>query len=224
MNPQPRRYERPALTIELQALNPRTLRGIAAPVKGVRPARSGSGMEHSRAVAHSCHGCDSKGRSGHDHAKGNRRTGTCADAGSRVARAGRQHLALLDRTRIAAPVVLPRPWQVTQARIDLRPGGEFFTLMRGPDGERVPNHGVFLEIQPQRRLVTTDAFRAGWIPGDQAFMVADIRFDPTPEGDTHYLARAMHWTDDARRQHEEMGFHPGWNAAADQLEALARRL
>ena len=111
-----------------------------------------------------------------------------------------------------------------QARIDLRPGGEFFTLMSGPDGERVPNHGVFLEVQPERRLVTTDAFRPGWIPGDQAFMVADIRFEPTPEGDTHYLARAMHWTAEARRQHEDMGFHQGWNAAADQLEALARTL
>lgn len=118
----------------------------------------------------------------------------------------------------------PRPWQVAQARIDLRPGGEFFTLMSGPDGERVPNHGVFLEVQPERRLVTTDAFRPGWIPGDQAFMVADIRFEPTPEGDTHYLARAMHWTAEARRQHEDMGFHQGWNAAADQLEALARTL
>ena len=118
----------------------------------------------------------------------------------------------------------PRPWQVSEARIDLRPGGEFFTLMNGPDGERIPNMGVFLAVQPERRLVTTDAFRPGWLPGDQAFMVADIRFDATPQGRTRYLARAMHWSEEAMRQHEEMGFHQGWNAAADQLEALARTL
>ncbi len=26
----------------------------------------------------------------------------------------------------------PKPWYVSEARIDLRPGGEFFTLMNGP--------------------------------------------------------------------------------------------
>ncbi|MFO1137703.1 MAG: SRPBCC family protein [Paracoccus sp. (in: a-proteobacteria)] len=118
----------------------------------------------------------------------------------------------------------PRPWQVTEARMDLHPGGEFFTLMRGPEGEKVPNLGVFLEIQPQRRLVTTDAFRPGWVPNDQAFMVADIRFQPEGEARTRYVARAMHWTRAALEQHEAMGFHAGWNAAADQLEALARSL
>ena len=28
----------------------------------------------------------------------------------------------------------PKPWYVTDARIDLQPGGEFFTVMNGPDG------------------------------------------------------------------------------------------
>ena len=118
----------------------------------------------------------------------------------------------------------PKPWYVSQARMDLRPGGEFFTLMNGPDGERIPNLGVFLEVQTERRLVTTDAFRPGWIPNDQAFMTADIRFEAMADGQTRYLAQAMHWTPEAMRQHDEMGFHQGWNAAADQLAALAQTL
>ncbi|RCW81749.1 SRPBCC family protein [Paracoccus lutimaris] len=118
----------------------------------------------------------------------------------------------------------PKPWLVSEARIDLRPGGEFYTLMNGPDGERIPSLGVFLEVQPERLLVTTDAFRPGWRPNDQAFMVAEVRFAPEGEASTRYIARAMHWTEDAMRQHEEMGFHEGWNAAADQLEALAKTL
>ena len=34
----------------------------------------------------------------------------------------------------------------------------------------------------------------------------------------------MHWSADARKQHEEMGFYHGWGKAADQLEALAKAL
>ncbi len=118
----------------------------------------------------------------------------------------------------------PKPWYVSEARIDLRPGGEFFTVMNGPENERFANPGIVLEVQPERLLVTTDAFRPGWIPGDQAFMVARVSFAPEGARRTRYLAQAMHWTDEALRQHEEMGFHPGWNAAADQLEALAQSL
>jgi uncharacterized protein YndB with AHSA1/START domain len=53
----------------------------------------------------------------------------------------------------------PKPWYVSEARIDLRPGGEFFTLMNGPDGERFGEPGVFLEVVEKERLVFTDAFR-----------------------------------------------------------------
>jgi uncharacterized protein YndB with AHSA1/START domain len=43
-----------------------------------------------------------------------------------------------------------------------------------------------------------------------------------PEGDgTRYTARARHWSDEARKQHEEMGFVAGWQACADQLKALS---
>ena len=41
------------------------------------------------------------------------------------------------------------------------------------------------------------------------------------EGDaTRYTARSRHWTEEARNQHEEMGFVQGWEACATQLAAL----
>lgn len=55
----------------------------------------------------------------------------------------------------------PKPWQVSAARIDALPGGEFFTVMNGPKGERHENPGVFLEVARDRRLVFTDAFTPG---------------------------------------------------------------
>jgi uncharacterized protein YndB with AHSA1/START domain len=41
---------------------------------------------------------------------------------------------------------------------------------------------------------------------------------------TRYVVRALHWTEEARKQHEETGFYQGWKQTAGQLEALARSL
>lgn len=118
----------------------------------------------------------------------------------------------------------PKPWYVSESRLDIRPGGEFFTVMNGPNGERFDNLGVYLEIVPQERIVFTDAFFPDWRPSGRPFMAADIRFEDAGNGRTEYKATAMHWSEDAKKEHEEMGFHDGWNKAADQLEALAKTL
>ncbi len=118
----------------------------------------------------------------------------------------------------------PRPWFVSEARIDLRPGGEFFSVMNGPQGERFENTGVFLEVVEGRHLVFTDALRPGWRPAGRPFMVAEVVLEDDGPDRTRYLARAMHWTAEARAEHEAMGFHEGWGKAADQLEELARTL
>jgi uncharacterized protein YndB with AHSA1/START domain len=118
----------------------------------------------------------------------------------------------------------PQPWYVSEARMDLRPGGEFYTLMNGPHGERVGEPGVFLVVEPMRRLVFTDAFRPGWIPSGHMFMTGEFAIEPADEGRTHYTGCARHWSQQARERHEAMGFHEGWAKAADQLEAVARSL
>lgn len=118
----------------------------------------------------------------------------------------------------------PKPWFVSEARIDLRPGGEFFTEMNGPDGEQFGNPGAFLDIAEMECLVFTDAFQTGWLPSGRPFMVAEVLFEDAGNGKTRYTARAMHWTAEAHKEHEDMGFHEGWGKAADQLEELANTL
>ena len=118
----------------------------------------------------------------------------------------------------------PKPWFVSDVRMDLRVGGEFFALMNGPDGEQFGEPGVFLEVVDGERLVFTDALRPGWVPSGRAFMVAEVGFEDAGPGKTRYVARARHWSAEAKKEHEEMGFHEGWNQAADQLVELARSL
>ena len=117
----------------------------------------------------------------------------------------------------------PKPWTVSHAEADVRPGGASMIVMRSPEGEEFPNPGVFLEVVPERKLVMTDAYTRAWQPSQKPFMTAIVTFEDEG-GRTRYTARCLHWTAEDREQHEKMGFHEGWGQAASQLEALARTL
>ena len=118
---------------------------------------------------------------------------------------------------------VPKPWSVARAEVDLRPGGACLIVMRDPEGNEFPNPGVYLEVVPNRRLVFTDAYTAGWQPSVKPFMTAIISFEPE-NGQTRYTARARHWSEEARQQHEAMGFQQGWGICADQMASLAATL
>jgi uncharacterized protein YndB with AHSA1/START domain len=114
----------------------------------------------------------------------------------------------------------PAPWTITRARVEPRPGGLFQIVMRSPDGQEFPNTGIFLEVVPDRRIITTDALTPDWKPAGQPFIVTRIDFEPLGDKRTRYTATASHWTEAAMKQHEAMGFHEGWGICADQLGAL----
>ena len=116
----------------------------------------------------------------------------------------------------------PRPWTTTECDIDLRPGGIFRTVMRSPDGqEESGGAGCFLVVEELRRLVFTDALGPGYRPNSSPFMTAEIIIQPDGEG-TRYRAIARHADPEAKKQHEDMGFHDGWSTALDQLVEVAR--
>jgi len=115
----------------------------------------------------------------------------------------------------------PRPWKTRVIEYDLRPGGRCAITMTGPDGaETPPMEGVFLEVVEHERIVTTDAFAAGWVP-QKPFMVAVTTFTDLGDGTTLYRAAARHWDAETMAQHEAMGFTTGWGTVADQLAELA---
>jgi uncharacterized protein YndB with AHSA1/START domain len=112
----------------------------------------------------------------------------------------------------------PKPWTVTECEIDLRPGGVFRTVMRSPEGQEFPNTGCYLEIVPGRRLIFTDTLLPGFRPSPKPFFTAALILEPIPMG-TRYTAMAIHADPDARKTHEDMGFHSGWGTVVDQLVA-----
>jgi uncharacterized protein YndB with AHSA1/START domain len=116
----------------------------------------------------------------------------------------------------------PLPYITPVAELDVRPGGANFIVMRGPDGKDLPNHGVYLEVVPNERLVFSDAYVKAWEPSDKPFMTVILTFEDEA-GKTRYTARVRHWSVADRETHENMGFHRGWGLCADQLSALVAR-
>lgn len=116
----------------------------------------------------------------------------------------------------------PRPWSVPEAELDPRPGGIFRTVMQSPEGQLFPSEGCFLEVVPERKLVWTDALRAGFRPNEKPFMTGVLLLEPLGERRTRYVAMAIHNDAAARQQHDQMGFYEGWGAALDQLIELMR--
>lgn len=88
---------------------------------------------------------------------------------------------------------------------------------------------VFLAVEPERRLVWTNALGPGFRPKSQPkgeslgfFFVADLRLSARVSGGTSYTANVMHQSHAAKLAHEDMGFQHGWGAALDQLVELAQ--
>lgn len=51
----------------------------------------------------------------------------------------------------------PHGWTLAECEIELRPGGAWHYLMHGPDGAEMTLRGVYLEVDPPERLVTTES-------------------------------------------------------------------
>lgn len=121
----------------------------------------------------------------------------------------------------------PESWRTEVKALELRSGGATHLVMHGPNGEVVDGVGVFLEVVAGQRLAFTNAYTAGWIPANEppGAPLRTMIIEMTGQGGkTRYVVRALHWSEEARKRHEEMGFHPGWTQTSIQLEALAGTL
>jgi uncharacterized protein YndB with AHSA1/START domain len=121
----------------------------------------------------------------------------------------------------------PAPWKAVECEIDLRPGGIFRTLMRGPEGESMPYVGCYLEVVPNERLVWTNSLAPGFRPAARTdeipLFTAVIALASHAKG-TKYTALVLHGNEADCRKHDQMGFREGWGKALDQLVAVARKM
>jgi uncharacterized protein YndB with AHSA1/START domain len=57
-------------------------------------------------------------------------------------------------------------WDLVVCEVDLRVGGAWRFVWRGPDGSRLGAGGTYVEITPPDRLVYTESFEDHWYPGE----------------------------------------------------------
>ncbi|KAM3099108.1 SRPBCC domain-containing protein [Phormidesmis sp. 146-12] len=115
----------------------------------------------------------------------------------------------------------PKGFTTRVTAIDFRPGGEWCYVMIAPDGTEYPSKGVFQEIIPPERIVSTDEFGDGIeqvLDADlPQGMVTTVLFEAL-ENKTKLTIRIVHPSVEDRRKHEAMGVLEGWNSSLDCLD------
>jgi uncharacterized protein YndB with AHSA1/START domain len=57
-------------------------------------------------------------------------------------------------------------WNLVVCEVDLRVGGAWRFVSRGPDGAELGHRGVYREISAPARLAYTESFDDQWFPGE----------------------------------------------------------
>jgi len=121
----------------------------------------------------------------------------------------------------------PQGFTAKVPELDLRPGGRWRYIMIGPDGTEYPVKGVFREVVPFERIVTTDEFDEGFqhpVATDLPSGIVMTCFFEDLGGKTRLTLRIMHSTAEDRRKHEAMGVVAGWNSSFECLDDHLARL
>lgn len=119
----------------------------------------------------------------------------------------------------------PKLWTVSIAELFVRPGEASCLVMNGPAGEKNPLCGEYVELVDGHKHTFIYAHVRDWVPGTNTpVMTGYVVLEDAPDGGTQMHWGARHWSEETAKQYQAMGFEAGWNAAADQLDALALTL
>lgn len=115
----------------------------------------------------------------------------------------------------------PRGFTTRVEQMDFRPGGAWRYVMISPDGTEYPSKGVFSEIVPPEKIVSSDEFDEGFekvINADLPSSMETTTIFEDLSGKTKLTIKITHKSIEDRRKHEDMGVIAGWNESFDCLE------
>lgn len=115
----------------------------------------------------------------------------------------------------------PEGFSTRVEELDLRPGGRTRYVMIAPDGAEYPVGGMYIEVVPGEKFVSTDEFGDDFEPPEgidlPEGMVITCLFEDFGN-QTKLTLTVSHPTAEDRRKHEEMGVVGGWNSSFDCLD------
>jgi len=105
----------------------------------------------------------------------------------------------------------PADAQMLSAQTEVRVGGRYRIMFRGPDGEVHDVSGIYRDVVPNERLTFTWAWRT--MPERESLVTITLK--PDGEGCILTLFHEQFFDEAARERHAF-----GWNGALDKLERL----
>ena len=119
----------------------------------------------------------------------------------------------------------PAEFSAPFVKIDLEEGGKYLYCMRSPEGEDYWSAGEFLEIQPMKRIFSTDHFSDEdgnlIMPADYGFegdwpekLEITVTFDEIPGGRTSFTLCHSGFPNQEDQDQAEQG----WKESFDKLE------
>ncbi|MGH9674073.1 MAG: SRPBCC family protein [Bryobacteraceae bacterium] len=108
----------------------------------------------------------------------------------------------------------PRGWSLVVCEVDLRVGGGFRFVLRGPDGEQMGMRGVYREITPPERSVHMESFDD--YPGESQVTAVFIE----REGKTTLTATVLYPSEEVREAVIKSGMEHGAAETYDRLAEL----
>lgn len=100
--------------------------------------------------------------------------------------------------------------------IDLRVGGAYRYVWRGPDGKEMSSMGVFREVAPPERVVATERFEPSWYAGENINTTTFVEAG----GKTTVTLRIECGSKEIRDGMLKSGMERGVAFSYDQLEAM----
>jgi uncharacterized protein YndB with AHSA1/START domain len=110
---------------------------------------------------------------------------------------------------------------LTVCEIDLRVGGTWRVVVRGPDGHEYPFKGVYREILAPERLVHTQILDVE--PYSRSEALVSVIFEDRG-GRTRITETILHPTKEARDAHLRSGMETGASASFDRLGEIVQGL
>jgi uncharacterized protein YndB with AHSA1/START domain len=110
----------------------------------------------------------------------------------------------------------PRGWSLAVCEVDLKVGGGFRFVLRGPDGQEMGMRGVYREIVPPERSVHIESFDD--FPGADSTITTVM---VESEGKTTFTATVLYPSQEVRDAVIKSGMEHG---AAESYDRLAEML
>ncbi len=111
-------------------------------------------------------------------------------------------------------------WSLVVCEVDLRVGGAYRYLWRGPDGPDMGMSGVYREVVPPERLVATESFDEPWYPGGALVTTTLVERGGRTTLTTTVLYESREARDMVLKSPMEEGVAAGYDALAELLSTL----